>query len=360
LAVDEQGNAYLGGDTSSANFPVVNPLQPNCSSCPDFSDAFVTELDPNGSQILYSTFLGGSGRDTDYELVLDGAHYIYLAGGTGSLDFPLVNPIQPIYGGGWSDAFVTKINAAGDRLIYSTYLGGDQEDLGLGLAVARDGNGYVAGRTDSLNFPLVNPIQSQHGGGRYDGYVTEINAAGSAWVYSTYLGGIGDDVALALAVNELGEAYIAGSTLSTDFPLQNPIRNNCGGCEQFAPDGFITRLDAAGTRWLFSTYFGGNGPDSIYNLLLDGQGYLYLVGGTGSRDFPLVDPYQPVFGGNRDAFISKILVETPTATPSPTATPPPTATPTPTVPPTSTATATPLPPRPWLTLPLVLFNAAQP
>jgi hypothetical protein len=360
LAVDEQGNTYVGGDTFSTDFPVVNPLQSTCSSCPDFADAFVVKLNPSGSQVLYSTFLGGGGHDSDYKLVLDGSHNIYLTGSSGSSDFPLVNPIQPLYGGGNCDAFVAKINAMGGRLVYSTFLGGNQQDLGGELEVDRDGNGYVAGTTTSLDFPLVNPIQPFYGGGSQDAYVTKINAAGSDWVYSTYLGGIGGDGATSIAVNAQGEAYVAGSTLSTNFPLRDPIRNECNGCLQLYSDGFVTRLDAAGTAWLFSTYFGGNGPDSVYNLLLDAQGYLYLVGGTGSQDFPLVNPYQPVFGGNRDGFISKLLVETPTPTPSPTATLPPTATTTATATPNPTATTSPTPLRPWLALPLVLFNAVRP
>jgi hypothetical protein len=254
-------------------------------------------LDP---VLAYSTYLGGSAFDEGHGIAVDSAGNAYVTGATFSTNFPTVNPIQPANGGS-TDAFVTKINAAGTALVYSTYLGGTFDDGGSGIAVDSAGNAYVTGRTLSTNFPTVNPIQPANGGGP-DAFVTKINAAGTALVYSTYLGGTFDDGGSGIAVDSAGNAYVTGFTLSTNFPTVNPIQPANGGSE----DAFVTKINAAGTALVYSTYLGGSGTDDGFGIAVDSAGNAYVTGFTFSTNFPTVNPIQPANGGSEDAFVTKI------------------------------------------------------
>jgi hypothetical protein len=205
--------------------------------------------------LVYSTYLGGSHSDYLEALAVDGAGNVYVAGFTYSTDFPTANPLQASLHG-HPDAFVTKLDAAGSALVYSTYLGGSGIDRPNALAVDAAGNAYVAGVTSSADFPTANPIQASLKGGA-DAFVVTLNAAGSALVYSTYLGGgnLSDaDSAEALAVDGAGNAYVAGRTFSTDYPTANPLQASLHGPH----DAFVTKLDAAGTALVYSTYLGGS------------------------------------------------------------------------------------------------------
>src|SRR5262249_43981483 len=156
------------------------------------TDVFVAKLNASGSALLYSTYLGGRGSDEGRGIAIDGAGNAYITGDTFSVDFPTVNPLKVAYGGGYSDAFVSKLNSLGSGLLYSTYLGGRDSDYGSAIAVDGEGNAYVTGSTYSLNFPTANAFQPARGYGpafSSDAFVTKFNAAGSAFVYSTYLGG---------------------------------------------------------------------------------------------------------------------------------------------------------------------------
>ena len=145
-----------------------------------------------------------------------------MSGWTGSTNFPTVNPFQSNHGGGQIDAFVIKLNALGDALLYSTYLGGNSDDQGYQIAVDSGGNAYVTGWTESTNFPTVNPFQTNHGGGQIDAFIAKLDASGDTLVYSTYLGGNDDDYGWGIAVDSGGNAYVTGWTESTDFPTVNP------------------------------------------------------------------------------------------------------------------------------------------
>jgi len=210
--VDGPGNAYVTGSTSSPTFPGVTAgsIQPATAG----NDAFLTKINAAGTAIVYSTFLGGSGTDVGIGIAVDGTGNAYVTGITNSTTFPGVTAgsIQPAISGGTSDAFVTKINAAGTAIVYSTFLGGSGEDLGLGIAVDGAGNAYITGDTSSTTFPGVTAgsIQPANGGGSDDAFVTEINAAGTAIVYSTFLGGSGIDFGQGIAVDGAGNAYITG------------------------------------------------------------------------------------------------------------------------------------------------------
>jgi hypothetical protein len=258
-------------------------------------------LDP--IQLVYSTYLGGAGADTGTAVAVDAAGRTYVTGYTSSTNFPLDSPLQPTYGGGGYDAFVTKFNPRGTALVYSTYLGGFGADAGAGIAVDAVGSAYVVGHTGSTNFPLANPLQPAFGGGYNDAFAAKIGVGGAALIYSTYLGGTAEDIGRAVAVDAAENAYLTGYTSSTNFPLANPFQPIFGG----TVDGFVAKLRASGAALVYSTYLGGSAWDVGSAIRVDAGGSAYLIGDTGSTNFPLANPYQPAFrGGSTDAFVTKL------------------------------------------------------
>jgi hypothetical protein len=258
--------------------------------------------------LVYSTYLGGSGGDFGYGIAVDGSGNAYVTGQTISINFPTTNALRAGTAG-FYHAFVTKINAAGSALVYSTYLGGSQTDSGHAIAVDGSGNAYVTGNTSSTNFPTVNPLQAGLGGcgffgcaGGVDAFVTEINAAGSALVYSTFLGGGADDFGNGIAVDGSGNAYVTGYTLSNDFPTAHPLQGKYG---DFV-DAFVTKINAAGSAYVYSTYLGGFAFDQGNAIAVDGAGNAYVTGYTSSTNFPTTNPLQASNGGSYSAFITKI------------------------------------------------------
>ena len=209
--------------------------------------------------------------------------------------------------GGGRDAFVAKLNAAGNTLVYSTYLGGSGYDSGNGIAIDSAGNAYVAGDTYSGNFPVLYAFQGSNGGGQ-DAFVAKLNPSASALVWSTYLGGSGDDRANAIAVDASGNAYVTGGTTSTNFPIFLPLQSgNAGG-----QDAFVTKFSSDGRTLAFSTYLGGSGGTVAANemgtaIQVDASGNVYVTGMTSSPNFPTVNAFQSVRGGGiLDAFVSKL------------------------------------------------------
>jgi beta-propeller repeat-containing protein len=297
IATDASGNAYVTGNTQSTDFPVANAFQmKNAGSV----DAFVTKLNASGSALVYSTYLGGSDNEQPFGIAVDAADNVYVTGGTRSANFPLANPIQSA-NAGLFDVFVTKLNAAGSALVYSTYVGGSADDIGEGLALDPAANAYVTGDTHSTDFPTEQPVQGQYGGGMSDAFVTNMNASGSAFVYSTYLGGSGDDEGRGIAADAVGRAHVVGLTTSTDFPTANALQpENAGGF-----DAFVTTLRPTGS-FFYSTYLGGSDFDQGGGIALDASGNTYLAGSTRSLDFPTFLPIQPTNRGNGDAFIAKL------------------------------------------------------
>ena len=297
IAVDGSGNAYITGETYSANFPTKNPIQ---ASYAGVRDAFVAKIDVDGSALVYSTYFGGSSYDFGYDIAVDGSGNAYITGETDSTNFPTKNPIQESMAG-LRDAFVAKIDADGAALVYSTYLGGNSHDYGSGIAVDGSGNAYITGYTFSDDFPTKNPIQESKAGD-YDAFVAKIDADGSALVYSTYLGGSGSDHGSSIALDGSGNAYIIGQTDSTNFPTKNPIQESMAGLR----NAFVAKIDADGSALVYSTYLGGISYDYGNGIAVDGSGNAYIIGYTTSDNFPIKDPIQESKVGDWDAFVAKI------------------------------------------------------
>jgi len=297
IAVDTSGNAYVTGHTYSTNFPTKSPIQ---GSNAGGSAAFVTKINASGSAIVYSTYLGGSDEDEGLDIAVDTSGNAYVTGQTYSTNFPTKSPIQGSNAGG-CDAFVTKINTSGSALIYSTYLGGSGHDFGYGISVDSSGNAYITGYTSSTNFPTKSPIQGSNAGG-YDAFVTKINTSGSALIYSTYLGGSGEERGFDIAVDSSGNTYITGYTFSTNFPTASPIQvSNAGGC-----DAFVAKMNTSGSALIFSTFLGGTSADIGLDIVVDSSGNSYITGSTYSTNFPTASPIQGSNAGDYDAFVTKI------------------------------------------------------
>jgi uncharacterized repeat protein (TIGR01451 family) len=238
IALDGAGNAYLTGSTVSSNFPTANALQPVKA----FSvDAYVAKLNANGSALVYSTFLGGENNDAGRAIAVDSSGNAYIAGTTTSQSFPIVNAFQPSNAGFQNEGFVTKINAAGSALVYSTYLGGESDDECFAIAVDASGNAYVTGTTSSSNFPTLGALQPTRNGFSSDAFVTKLAPSGSSLIHSTYLGGSGSESGFGLALDSSQNIYIVGSTTSTNFPTVNPLQPSRAG----STDVFIAKLRPA-------------------------------------------------------------------------------------------------------------------
>jgi hypothetical protein len=302
LKVDAAGNAYIGGRTEATDFPLMKPIQATFGGGSD--DGFLTKLNAQGSALVYSTYIGGSEYDQGRALAVDSAGNAYLTGITESANFPTRNPIQARHAGE-QDTFAVKVNAAGNALVYSTYLGGSANDVGHAITVDSAGNAYITGLSNSPNFPTARPLQASYKGGEgNDTIVFKVNSAGTALVYSTYLGGSKNDESRAIAVDSAGNATITGYTQSSDFPTAKPLQANFAGGSN---DAFITQLSADGSALVFSTFFGGAGGDFGRGLALDAARNVYLTGYTESSNFPTRDPLQPAYaGGTADAFAAKL------------------------------------------------------
>ncbi len=317
IALDAQGNVYVTGNTTAADFPIVNAVQAGFLGT---QDVFVTKFDTNGA-IVYSTFLGGGafGHIDAYSsgqgIAVDAEGDAVVTGYTGATNFPTANALQPIHGGG-IDAFVTKLNPAGNALLYSTFLGGTGFDAANAIALATNGDAIITGYTQSTNFPTANAAQPAYGG-TGDAFVARLGADGGTLTYSTYLGGSGSEnngVSLlvglpsyviahfggALAVDFDGNAFVTGWTYSTNFPVLNAFQptNGTSYYDLFGA-AFITKFDPAGSL-VYSTYLGGGQGDFGRAIGVDFNDNVYVAGSDGG-DFggglPITNAFQPAFGG---------------------------------------------------------------
>lgn len=306
IAVDGDGAAYVVGGGS--DIPMVNAIQPTYAG---MDDAFIAKINPSGTALVYSTYLGGTNFDTALGVALDPLNNAYVVGYTNSTDFPTENPYQATFGGNQWHTFVVKINSAGSALVYSTYYGGNGFDGGYDIAADDSGNAYITGYTESNNFPAINAYQSEHanpclqppsGSLCADGFVAKFSASGVP-VYSTYLGGDGDhDSGKGIAVDSTGSAYITGETNSINFPIRNAYQ----ATRPALTSAFVTKLSPDGLHLIYSTYLGGtNGGNGGEGIAINSVGNAYVVGVTNTTDFPTVSPIQAVRGGvsnNTDIF----------------------------------------------------------
>lgn len=297
LSVDAMGSAYITGSSASMNFPTKAPFQ---ATNVGNTDVFVAKLDNAGATLVYATYIGGSGDEQANAILIDAKGSAHVVGVTDSTNFPLMNPVHGTIAG-VADAFVLKLSANGSALGYSTYLGGSGIDIGTGIAVDAAGNTFVSGSTQSTDFATVSPLQAANGGG-FDAFVAKLTADGGAVTYATYLGGAGDESGLAIGLDALGNAYVAGDTSDTTFPTMNPLQSASGGTK----DGFVAKINVTGSALVYATYLGGAGTDSIASIAVDATGNAYLTGETTSPDFPTKTPLSAAIAGGSDAFVTKI------------------------------------------------------
>ena len=307
LALDSSANAYVAGDTTSTNFPASNYQKTNRGS----QNAFVVKIASTGSSLAYSTYLGGNSIDHGAAIAVDSTGAAYITGSTFSSNFPVSAGASQATLKGGQDAFVAKLSADGNSLVYGTYLGGSAgsagyPESGQGIAVDSNGDAYVAGSTASSDFPILGGVQTSLDGW-LDAFAAKFGPTGSL-IYSTYLGGSGMDAANAIAIDSTGGAYLAGYTISTDLPVSgNALQATSGGDY----DAFIARLNPAGNSLLYLSYLGGSASDTATGITLDSAGNAYVAGWTLSPNFPLANAYQSVNGGNYGAFLAKFSFATP-------------------------------------------------
>ena len=379
IAVDAAGIAYVTGYTYSVDFPTRHPYQTEHDNDDRYTDVFVAKFNTNAegaASLLYSTYLGGSHdytyaylNDVATGIAIDASGIAYVTGYTNSIDFPTKNQYQTQQS--YRDAFVTKLNtnaSGAASLLYSTYLGGSEDDYSYGIAVNSSGIAYVTGETASPDFPTLNPYQTGNGTfvtkldtnisgtsallystilrgcgsssiavdssgiayvtgsaagpnlpklhqyqafrGGVDAFVAKIdtNASGAAsLLYSTYLGGSYSDYGTGIAVDSSGHAYVTGYTDSTNFPIRNQYQQTYQS-HSYPGDAFVTKLDtnaSGAASLLYSTYLGGDSNDFAHGIAVDAEGHAYVTGETASPDFPTLNPYQQYHGGF-DAFVTKL------------------------------------------------------
>ncbi|GAC1515357.1 MAG: SBBP repeat-containing protein [Terriglobales bacterium] len=312
IAIDSAGDAFIAGQTASTDFPTKSAFQ----STPGGNyDAFVTKFNPTGSATIYSTYLGGSSRDTGQGIAVDTLGNAYVTGETFSTNFPTHTPLQATTSG--DSIFVTKLGPSGNALVYSTYFGGNAGQVGNAIAIDPSNNVYVTGTTNSGNFPLKNAFRKTFA----FAYLFKLNPAGNGLVYSTYLGGNASDAGTGIAADAAGNAYVTGYTQSADFPTKNPVQPALAGLN----DAFLIVFNPTGTSLLYSSFLGGSNNDYGAGIALDTNGAAYVTGRTSSTNFPTKNPKQAAFGGGQvDGFITKTLIFPPadlsitkTASPNP-------------------------------------------
>lgn len=335
LAIDDEGNAYVGGGTNSANFPTTagaldrtfagpGPTFPPQPGIPQLGDGFALKLDPTGSSLTYSTFVGGVGVDALVGVAIDDERNAFITGFTGSDDFPVSAGAFDTTYNGRLDSFAGKLDPTGSQLSWSTYLGGSSVDraTGKGVVIDGDGNSYLLGGTYSPDFPvsegsfdttfngptLVGDSQDPEGP-MGDSYLVKLDPTGSSALYATYLGGSGFEKDNGIVVDSMGEVHLSGRTSSVDFPMTpGAFDSTHNGGE----DSFLLIMDPTGASLIASTFLGGSADDKPTRLAVDNAGTLYVTGYTRSANFPVTSgAFDTTFNGVQDAYMTKLALVTP-------------------------------------------------
>jgi hypothetical protein len=308
IAVDAAGNAYVVGITDSVDLPTT-PGSFQTSFVGVSEHALVAKFNPSGSALEYSTYLGGSGLeyfgDDGYGIAVNAAGNAFVTGSTSAADFPTTPGAFQTTLQGEPNAFVTKLNATGSALMYSTYLGGSSSDGGSSIVVDGADNAYVTGYTYSFDFPTTPGTFQTSFGGQVNAFVAKLDPTGGSLAFSTYLGGSGLDGAGGIAVDPTGAVYVTGSTGSADFPTTPGVFQASLNGDY---DAFVAKLDPSGSTLMYSTYLGGARRDSGNGIAVDASGSAFIIGLTASTDFPATPgSFQTAFqGGDSDAFVAKL------------------------------------------------------
>ncbi|MBD3192861.1 MAG: hypothetical protein GF308_19635 [Candidatus Heimdallarchaeota archaeon] len=330
LALDNEGNILVTGETFSTDFPTTEGAYDDSYNGGEY-DCFVFKLSANGSNLLHSTFVGGSTEDRAYSLALDQDENIHVTGYTDSTDFPTTEgAYDESYNGGDFDCFVFKLSANFSVLRYSSFIGGEEDELNWKIVLDDEGNAYITGRTGSIDFPTTEEAYDYtYNEGLYDCFILKLSSNGSTLLYSSFIGGSGFDSGEALALDNQGNVIIAGFTSSTDFPITSDAYDKImSGME----DLFVLKFSPFNSTVLYSTFIGGSLGDALNDLVVDNSGDAYATGETFSTNFPTTDDaYNQTYGGGEDyeedCFVFKIsLEEEPSSPPPTTVEPPPTTT----------------------------------
>ncbi len=305
VAVDSAGNAYITGSTLSNDFPTLNAEQSSCSGGCSFSDAFVTKLNPLGTGLVYSTFVGGTNQEIGNAIAVDALGNVMVAGITESFDFPTKNPIPSVIAAFSTHGFAFSLTPAGDAFNYSTYLGGIGQDFASGVATDTAGNAYISGQTSSSNFPLTPGNQIGFPTFSDNVFLVKLSPGGGL-AFSTLIGGATPGLSslflgpvVSVAVDPSGEAILAGGA-GFGFPTTPGSfqPNSRGGFN----NAFLAKLSSTGSSLLDATYLGGSSFDAASQVAIDGAGNIYAIGTTNSQDFPVTagafqtTPNFPPFG----------------------------------------------------------------
>jgi len=308
ITVDASGNAYVAGATESADFPVTAgafDVTHNGSG-----DVFAMKLNPTGATVIYSTFIGGQAYETTTGkgIAIDSSGNAYLTGQTASTNYP-TQAAYDATANGMNDVFVTKLNASGSGLVYSTFIGGNSYEEGTAIAIDSSGNAYLTGRTASTNYPTTSGAFDTTLDAVPDVFVTKLNASGSALIYSTFIGGTNADSAAGLAVDASGNVYLTGSTSSATYPTTPGAFDTS---HNGYTDVFVTKLNPRGNALVYSTFIGGGSGELVHGIAIDSSGNIYITGETSTlpgvvTSYPTTsETVQQNFNGGQEAFVSKL------------------------------------------------------
>ena len=324
IAVDSSGYIYVVGDTSSTDFPLAQPYEPLPTGLNSISNPrhiFVTKLTPNASGVVFSTYLGGSTGESGRGIAVDASGNVYVAGTTVSSDYPVTTGAIGSGGntsqtGENNDVVVTELSPTGVSLVYSAVIGGTLDDEVASIAVDGHGDAFITGTTNSTDFPVTTGAHNDlgklnNGNAAAKIFVSELNPTATAFVYSAVLGGTGVDEANALAIDGAGNAYIGGTTTSTDFPVTSGAFQTASKLSGSNTKGIVAKLAAGGATISFASYVGGSGSEQVNGLTMDYQGNVFLTGLTTSADFPITSGayFAPLNGAANSVFVTKVKTD---------------------------------------------------
>jgi hypothetical protein len=304
IVVDSVGAAYLSGGTNSADFPMTTSSFDR--SLGGTSDAIVAKLNPAGSVLLYSTYLGGNDMDYSYSVAMDSEGNAYATGYTYSTDFPVTPSAFDTSYSGNGDIFVTKLNVSSGAIVFSTYLGGATDEGGASIVVDSNDCAIVAGDTSSAEFPTTPGAFSTTFNGNRDAFVTKFGKSGDQLIFSTFIGGSSADLLRDFALGPGNDVFVAGQTTSNDFPVT-------AGAYDITVDGFsgfVASLDSGGGFLHYATFFGGAGQEDVWGLAVDSSAIAYVGGNTDASDFPVTpNAFDTSYNGGTDAYLSKFSAD---------------------------------------------------